>query len=1031
MSVLSSLLVAVGVDPAGVDRGLGQADSRIGKFANGLNRTGATLTKGLTLPIVALGGFALKSAMDVDEAYDTIQSGTGATGRELKRLEGSFASVAKRTPADLGSVADTVTKLNQRLGLSGSTLQTLSMQILEAGRMGGVPVDIKNATAAFSVFDLKGRETTFGMDDLFRVSQSTGVGINDLTSIMAKSGGVLSQLGFGFTESASLIGTLDKAGINSRAVMSSMSAGLVKLAKDGEKPSDAFTRVTGRLQEFVKKGEDSKALKLAASIFGTRGAGQFVAALKSGKVNLDDLTGAARGSQDGILGVADKTKDFPELWQQFKNQATLALAPLAADLLPKLSDGLTKLSEKLTQAQSWWNGLSKETQGFILKALAVAAALGPTLMIFAKVITLFQTLAPIIKGLQLAWVLLNAAFAFSPIGMIVIAIVALVAGLVLAYQHSETFRNIVNGAFGAVRDFVMAAVDFIVGFVKDHFLLLVTVVTGPIGLLVVLVIKHWDEIKAKTAAAWDWVVEKVKAIPGLLVAAFMNFTLPGLIIKHWDTIKEKTSQAWGAVVDFVKSIPGKLLSFFLNWTLAGRIIQHWDEAKSGTIRVATSIVTWVAGLPGRILGGLASLAGGLYNTATDAFGRLADGARQKGADLLAYVEKIPGRIKGAFGDAKSMLLTIGGQIVQGLVNGITGAAHKVLEAAQSLIDKIPGPIRKAMGIASPSKVMLQIGRFIVAGLVKGLREDGGLASALDKINGLIEKAIANRIKNDKLAEAGTRKVIAGLKDERAAMLANERQHAKMVERLDDARSKLQDLVKTARDYAAAIRDSIVETGNITGFADDSGAVTSGDILAGLVDKLHQAQQYANGLSSLVAMGLNDTTIAQLEAAGVEGGLATVKALLAGGKSAVDSVNLLTGQLEAVGARLGDRLSDKMYGAGISAAEQLVKGLEKQVAAIDAEGRRLAQVFADALEDELGRIHVKVRIPKLSSDDVYTSAHKSAAKVAGGTASGRDAAPDRTDELLDKLDEVRAAADGTTDAVEGSPRRAQTIARKGL
>lgn len=385
MSTIASLLIAVGIDASGVDKGLAQTQSAISSTTGKIAKVGAGLTAGVTLPLLAVGAAALKSALTVDGAYDTIQAGTGATGKELQGLKDSFAAVASSTPADMQKVAESVTQLNQRLGLTGPVLEKLSRQVLEAGRLGGVEVDIKNVTSAFSAFGVTGKQTTKGMDTLFRVSQATGVGINDLSAIMAKQGGVLSQLGFSFDDTAALIGVMDKAGVNSRAVTSAMSAGLVKLAKDGEAPAAAFKRVGGEIQGFIDKGNDAKALDLAGQVFGTRGAGQFVAALKSGKVNLDDITKSAGLSGQSILGMAEKTKDFPELWQEFKNQATLALAPLAADLLPKLSSGLEVASEKLAAAVKWWDGLGAGSQKAILIALAAAAALGPLLVALGSV----------------------------------------------------------------------------------------------------------------------------------------------------------------------------------------------------------------------------------------------------------------------------------------------------------------------------------------------------------------------------------------------------------------------------------------------------------------------------------------------------------------------------------------------------------------------------------------------------------------------------------------------------------------------
>jgi hypothetical protein len=57
--------------------------------------------------------------------------------------------------------------------------------------------------------------------------------------------------------------------------------------------------------------------------------------------------------------------------------------------------------------------------------------------------------------------LLNAALSANPIGLVVVAIGALAAGLVLAYKKSETFRNIVNGVFGGIKDFVWPIIKFL------------------------------------------------------------------------------------------------------------------------------------------------------------------------------------------------------------------------------------------------------------------------------------------------------------------------------------------------------------------------------------------------------------------------------------------------------------------------------------------------------------------------------------------------------------------------------------------
>ena len=62
------------------------------------------------------------------------------------------------------------------------------------------------------------------------------------------------------------------------------------------------------------------------------------------------------------------------------------------------------------------------------------------------------------KGLALAQAALNTVMTANPIGLVVSALAALTAGLVTAYNTSETFRNIVNGAFQSVANVAQSAI---------------------------------------------------------------------------------------------------------------------------------------------------------------------------------------------------------------------------------------------------------------------------------------------------------------------------------------------------------------------------------------------------------------------------------------------------------------------------------------------------------------------------------------------------------------------------------------------
>ncbi|MFF6942387.1 phage tail tape measure protein [Streptomyces lavendulae] len=217
---------------------------------------------------------------------------------------------------------------------------------------------------------------------------------------------------------------------------------------------------------------------------------------------------------------------------------------------------------------------------------------------------------------------------------------------------------------------------------------------GPVGLIiaavvgiVALVVANWDTIVSATSAAWDWVWGKLQWVGQAILNFFLNWTLVGLIIKHWDSIKSGTISAWNATVDWVRGIPGRIVDFFLNWTLVGLIIKHWDSIKSGTVRKAGEMLDWVRGLPGMIAG--------------------------------------------YFGNFGSMLYDKGRDLIMGLWNGIKGMGSWLRSTLMSWAKNlIPGPIAKALGIHSPSRLMRdKIGKFIPAGIVEGIKAG---APAIDR-----------------------------------------------------------------------------------------------------------------------------------------------------------------------------------------------------------------------------------------------------------------------------------------------------------
>lgn len=233
-------------------------------------------------------------------------------------------------------------------------------------------------------------------------------------------------------------------------------------------------------------------------------AGETITAEEAMKSLADTYGGAAATQAETLAGKQARLQvAWDEAWET-----------LGAKLIPML----TTLAEKTMAAVTWASEhgrvvgvLAAAVGGLLATVWAVGAA--------TKAWTAIQTVAKVATA---AWTVgqkaLNLAMRANPIGLVVTAIGLLIAGLVLAYNKSETFRNIVQGAMRAVRAAVQTVIDIIgvlVGWVKD-----------------------------KATAAWTALKEKATAVWGAITTATGNVLAAVRNVVEW--VRDKVSGAFSA-----------------------------------------------------------------------------------------------------------------------------------------------------------------------------------------------------------------------------------------------------------------------------------------------------------------------------------------------------------------------------------------------------------------------------------------------------------------------------------------------------
>jgi TP901 family phage tail tape measure protein len=333
--------------------------------------------------------------------------------------------------------------------------------------------------------------------------------------------------------------------------------------------------------------------------------------------------------------------------------------------------------------------------------VAIGTKLLPVISAFAGFLdrnrAVLQALAPIILAIvaaMTAWAgIMKIIDILSDLNPWTIAIMAVIAAVVLLVEHWKTIEKVAKEVFKAVTGAVSTAFDWI----KGHWPLLLAILTGPVGLATLFIIKHWAQLREDTAAAFD----------------------------------------------------------FLRHAIASKL----DQVRHDMASWGDDVINWFKALPGRILRALGDLSHLLWNAGVSILDGLLHGMASKFDEVRHTVASWGHDISGAFSSAlkifspSQVFAQHGQMIVEGLTRGITAAVPRVIQAVtamgrslmdagkaavtglvagmrsmmgeltevvQELAAEADAAIRARMEISSPSRVTYRHGQAIAAGLAAGI-----------------------------------------------------------------------------------------------------------------------------------------------------------------------------------------------------------------------------------------------------------------------------------------------------------------------
>lgn len=258
----------------------------------------------------------------------------------------------------------------------------------------------------------------------------------------------------------------------------------------------------------------------------------------------------------------------------------------------------------------------------------------------------------------------------------------------------------------------------------------------------------WDDLMKAIQDAQPW-LEKVAYIVGEVLV--VGFTILAeavtIIIESFAQLIQKVNefvdwigQAPQAVTDFVNGV-GETLS-----ALPGQVAAWLSGVIQSVVGWATSMATQAVNAGSQFISGIASflsaLPGNVSSWLSGVISTVVGWVSQFASNAVSAASQFGSKLRDGLAAIPGTLGNIGANIIQGLVDGVTGAAGKLIDSVKGAVgDAIQGA-KNLLGIKSPSRVFRKIGQYVMQGAALGVDDDADLLlqSTDNAMRGMISTA---------------------------------------------------------------------------------------------------------------------------------------------------------------------------------------------------------------------------------------------------------------------------------------------------
>lgn len=699
--------------------------------------------------------------------------------------------------------------------------------------------------------------------------------------------------------------------------------------------------------------------------------GRFVGALNPMMIAITTLIALSprlRSSFTGLMSEAQKlippllkiAKAVAEAAAEFVDEFIIPMAAALLNLLGPAIDAVSKvlgvfsgsserartvteaLKTSLVVLTGVYAGLKVVQMAQI--AIAKAQAIWDGILTVATFVLIAAT-----DGLAAAFAALGVTITATGIGALVIVIGLVIAALVVWYQKSVWFRNMVRQVFEGVVNFFIWVINSIIKYINIYLSLATKMINGLIGIYNKVAaitglpkIDPIDPLAIKTIGYINVALEETENRVNRLTGAFYKLVnaqkrenqarLDGMgWLDAWNEKARKQAEnidSTGSKADALKKKIDDLKQKTIEYVKDGLenarralkdqqdAMENYAQSVSSTVRSQVNFGNAMSLVIQKrkeeadqikqqqeALDNYAASISGAINKVMSLSGVLDE--QQKAAETLAKAQEAVAAAQEKFLDAVQRGDLEGMVKAQQDFAKATDDANKAQGLQMTFLERLAKQAQAALGFAD------RIKKLAAAGLTQ---------AALDQV--IASGAVAGTAIADELLKGGAESITTANK-----LFADIASVAETVGK------------KTAATYMAV------------------GEAVGVNLMDALLAQSDQAKTFAENVRKLLAAGLSRDAIQQVLDAGVEAGSAIADELLQGGADRIKQTNDIVESVKSAGEELGRLLANTYYQAGVDLAQSIVAGLESKLAEVEAALKKIttlkgAQGFYDTVRQEV-------------------------------------------------------------------------------